>query len=861
MHQTNNIKTYIKNRKEDFFSTEKIIENSLNFSKEYSLFIEELIRKIACDNLQKEGMQNYNFVITSAGSFSRRELSPYSDIDIMFIVPSVKEVEKYLKQLITTFWDYGIEVSHTIREIKDIKKFLKEDLHTFTQFFETRFLLGSKNLYEEWNQNIINSINNKVTKNLIEAFINDKELRYSKYGNSPKVIEPNVKMSAGALRDFQLVEWIYILKTKDLLNRQEEKTQAEIFIEILEKDNFTTQKECVRLLNSYNFILSIRNLLHLIHKQKNDRLEFNDQIKIAKLFHYKKDGYRQLMRDYFEASNIIYRFTRSFLKKTQTEYSKTIPDVLSIDLDDDFKLKKSTLYFKGIHLLLMSDILRAFYYRAFYNVSFDENLRMLIIDSLDNMNNAIDFESSVFFREILRAPKNVGKTLSVMNELGVLGTFIPEFNDINGFIQHGVYHCYTADEHTIITIQNVENLENDNSELGKIYRSLSNKEILFLSLLFHDIAKPIDISGHEIIGAEMASSIMTRLGYSDYEIEQVTFLVRNHLFMEQVAFRRNLNDPDTLNNFVSRFSSIEQLDLLYILTYADLSAVNPALWTSWKNDLLTELYRKSKAMLEEQLTGEELLISSTSIVPHNISKFGNNLSEILVQEHIELINDLGYISQFSDEEIAQHIEKISSGASLSIIFKELDNYTNITVITEDAPALLSKICGVFSINDINIHDAKIFTRKDGIVIDNFNVTDFKTKGKINREFYKKIEEDLNSVLNGLLQLSTEIKKMKSRWWRIENKFFKRPGQPRIKFEEMDKYTIIDIFSPDRLGFLYQITMKLYKLGLNIYFAKISTKGDDIVDSFYVLNNENKKVTPNYFNFIEKELTEAIQEIL
>ncbi len=155
---------------------------------------------------------------------------------------------------------------------------------------------------------------------------------------------------------------------------------------------------------------------------------------------------------------------------------------------------------------------------------------------------------------MIKLPKNVGQTLSVMNELGVLGVFMPEFAELNGFLQHGVYHCYTTDEHTLMTIKNLEKLENNSSTLGKIYHKQTDKQILLLALLFHDIAKPIDIAGHEIIGAEMASSIMNRLGYSEEEIETVSFLVKNHLVMEQIAFRRNLSDPETLNNFTSIFS-------------------------------------------------------------------------------------------------------------------------------------------------------------------------------------------------------------------------------------------------------------------------------------------------------------------
>src|SRR5690606_25613071 len=180
-------------------------------------------------------------------------------------------------------------------------------------------------------------------------------------------------------------------------------------------------------------------------------------------------------------------------------------------------------------------------------------------------------------------------------------------------------------------------------------------------MLFHDIAKPINISGHEIIGVEMAASIMNRLGYSDSEITKVGFLVQNHLVMEQVAFRRNLNDPETLNSFSGRFDSVLQLDLLYLVTYADLSAVNPAVWTSWKAELLTELYRKAKAMIADKLSGEDLLYSTTYIVPKDISKHSPEISEDHVEQHINSINDISYASLFTDEEIAKHVEEIQKG--------------------------------------------------------------------------------------------------------------------------------------------------------------------------------------------------------
>lgn len=828
----------------------------LKFSMEYSLLVEATIRQITAG-------RKFNFALASAGSFARRELSPYSDIDLMIIADSIEECKADISNLITSFWDSGIEASSTMRELPDIKKYLSTDLHTFTQFFETRFILGNESVYKNWNETLVKSFNEKDTENLLNELFIDIKRRYDKYGDSPKVLEPNIKMSAGGLRDLQAVEWMYMIANKDIITSQYEATQVEVFVDHLESNKYTTSTECRSLLKSYKFILGVRNILHLQLNQRTDRFEFAHQMKLSEIFGYPNDNPLTFMKEYFKASTVLNRFTKSMIKKFTDDLYNPIPDSLTIEIDGDFIIKGKTISYISNEPIRMSGILRAFYYRGLNSARFDEQLRGKIIEFVENFSShkRSEYDSSVFFREILKLPKNVGQTLSIMNELGVLGAFIPEFEELNGFMQHGVYHCYTADEHTIMTILNLEALVNDNSTLGKIYYSLKDREILHLGMLFHDIAKPINISGHEIIGVEMASSIMNRLGYSDEEILKVSFLVENHLVMEQVAFRRNLNDAITLNSFARKFDSLQDLDLLYLVTYADLSAVNPAVWTSWKAELLNELYRKCKVMIEDKISGEDLLYSSIYVEPKEITRHSDEISDDHVHEHIESINDAAYTTLFTDEEIAKHIEEIQKGINISVIFKEISIFTNITIITKDFPSLLSKLCGVLTINDANIHDAKIFTRKDGIVIDTFNVTDFRNNKPLDPERYLKLKKDFNSVVAGLLQLPQEVAMMKSRWWRIESKFFKRSGQVKIAFENHERYTIIDIFSPDRIGFLYHVTSKMNELGLIIYFAKISTKGDDIVDSFYVLDRSGKKVSPNDYELIISELTETIKQIL
>ena len=610
------IKKIFNARREELFAAYSKQANALKFSKEFSLLIEEFIRAVA-------GNEKYNFAVASAGSFSRREFSPYSDIDIIFIAESVEENAKEITDLVTRFWDNGLEVSHTVRDLSDIQKYILSDLHTFTQFFETRYLLGSEKIYHTWNEELIKVLNEDIKADLIKRLIEDSADRYDKYGSSPKMLEPNVKYSAGGLRDLQLVEWMYIFSKKELLNKQQEATQIETFLNLIKETEVTSGDEVSRVLSSYKLILSVRNLMHLESKQKNDRFEFSEQIRIAKIFGFEEDALIDFMRIYFNSAVILNRFSKSMIKKFYDDFFTTLPASLSIVLDDDFEMKGRVISIRDNALLTMSDILRAFYYRGLHSARFDEALRSYIVDKVETTDRykIQGSESSVFFREILKLPKNVGQTLYVMNELGVLGAFMPEFKELNGFLQHGVYHSYTADEHTLIAIQNVEKLANENSQLGRIFNKLKDKEKLYLGLLLHDIAKPINISGHEIIGAELAFSIMNRMGYSETEINTVSFLVHHHLIMEQTAFRRNLNDPETLNSFTSRFNSIEDLDQLYLLTYADLSAVNSVVWTSWKSELLAELYRKTRAMLEEKISGEDLLYSTTYAVPKEISKY------------------------------------------------------------------------------------------------------------------------------------------------------------------------------------------------------------------------------------------------
>lgn len=834
-------------KKETLFNNINLAKDPYKFSLNLSLLVEEYINIALKD-------EEINFVLLSAGSFSRRELSPFSDIDIMILLPDKKGVEKEIQTCFTRLWDCGIEVSHTVRKFEDIKRFLDEDLHAFTQFFETRFLLGKEQLYYEWQQKLVKVLDKKVLPRLIRQYFDEQKQRHQKYGPSPKMLEPNIKLTAGGLRDLHIIEWVLSLQNKKMFIEQSEISQTEIFLKYLKDEGIISKKARLRLKESYGTLLKFRNLLHLCSTHKTDRLEFSKQEEIAKKIDFPDKDWRKLMLEYFDATNIIFRFSKTMVKRFDEILNPSVSPHLEINIDDDFYRKGNRISIREPRILNKSEMMRAYYYRGVHSCSFDQKLRSLIIESVIELDEdeSSKVTPSVFFREILNLPQNVGTTIAAMHEVGLLCHIIPAYNDLSGFFQPGVYHSYTADEHSIVAIRNTEELYDKSNELGKTFNNLRRKDLLYMAILLHDIAKPVSVQGHEIIGADLTVSIMEELGYESDESDFVQFLVRHHLTMEQVAFRRNLNDPHTLEPFAKIFPKRTWLNYLYILTFADLSAVNPAVWTQWKGELLHELYMKTKQLLLERITADELL---------NSFKEDEFLYEDEdLKEHLKSIDDVAYQQHYSAEEINKHLEDINNEEKVSVAFSDSNSFTNITVITKDIDSLLARLTGALSINDLNIHDARIFTRNDGVVIDSFNVTDFRSQKPISSSRYDKIKKDLALSITNELYIDREFNKVQSKWRRLEKRLFGLKSKIKIKFEEHEKYTIIDVYAPDKLGLLYQITTKLHELGLIIDLAKIATKADDVVDAFYVLGQDGKKIPSDNYELIKIELTKSIEEI-
>ncbi len=824
-------------------------KNAFKFCVNYSLLIEELIHRIFKDS-------NFKFTVVASGSFSRRELAPYSDVQLLIILPKKKIFEKQAENIISVLSNTDVNFSISIKHFDDIEKALKNDLTTFTQFFETRFILGKREVYEKWNKNLFASLDETERKRLIESYINGIEERHTLYGDSPKLLEPSLKLSAGGLRDVQSVEWMYSLKNGEILTDESEITQTEKFLHRLYVEKLISGKERKRVLNSYELLLRMRNLLHLISHRKNDRLEFHYQKKIAEMLGYDEDEWLELMHEFFEATSLINRFSRTLIKKFCEDIEGPISDYLKIDLDEDFVLKGDKICTNRKSMLSASTIMRAFYYRGFYGAKFNRQLRSLISESVNEIDVAFpeELSSSVFFREILKLPQNVASTLSMMNELGFLGLFLKEFGDIVGFFQEGIYHKYTTDEHTLLAIANLESLGRQNNELGRLFELTERKDLLYLALLLHDIGKSISIEGHEILGAEYAYSIGDRLGYSFEETDLVAFLVRHHLTMANYAFKYPAKNIDALKKFSEIFPSLESLNLLYLLTIADLSAANPLVLNLWKKKILQKLFLRTRVMVEERLKRSEspFVVEQESPYSKNEGKLG---------EHLHRIEDSNYFNSFTAEEIRKHAEEIEKGKKVSVLFLSKENFTDITIFTKEGELPLASLCGALTLNDLNIQTAKIFTRSDGVTINNFEVTDYSTGGKVDEKRFGKIESDIALAADFNLEITKEFKKYRSKWKLFGDKIFKKKGKILIEFEEEDRFTKISVLSPDAIGLLYTIIEAFSELNIKIILTKLKTIDKDVQSFFYVLNSFGQKISKENYELIKVTLTERIKEIV
>lgn len=833
--------------------------------------IDTLVQRIYED---LSGSEKRQVCVVALGGYGRRELSFYSDIDIMFLVhddtaSSLEHtiVKRFLHRLI----DLNLDIGHSVRTIEHCLELKETDFESWVSLLDSRFVVGKRTLFNSFQRAFRDQIRSEDASAVIAPLQEWFRHRHTKYGNSTKLLEPNIKKSAGGLRDLHMALWIMLGTGQLALPRVFRRSTTGI-IRLFELTWFQKKfgrRELSDVKRAFDFLLRTRHEMHVQSKSLHDILGFSLQPLVASALGYRSSGKRskveRFMQDYYVAVRSVDRFCARLIGMVEGKYR--IPLLLEEqhDLDNVFTLRMGEVELRvPVRALSNESILHAAIHAVMRSARFSDRLEDAIAGTLPTLRPLRTTRETDLFRALLTTVGNVSLVLHRLNELGVIAQWIPEWRPMVAFFQHNVYHYYTADEHTFQVLREIESLGTQKGAFADLFASVRRKDILYLACLLHDIAKPHHIGDHEVVGARMSRLILERLKYED-AIEDVQFLIRNHLMMEQVAFRRDLSDPQTIIDFASMFVRLEQLDYLYLLTCGDLKSVNTNVWTDWKGMLLHELYSKARKAIMYQMSKEEYQEEDRATQQRAINKMLKELSVVLPEEasrsHLEALDSPRYIETFDAAEIAEHIRRIESSESVSAIFRHQGGVSEVTIIARDQPYALSRFCGVLSANDINILGAQIFTRNDGIIIDKFKVVDMIGKSSLRDDQCERLHAELNDVFEDRATIAHLMDRHRMKWKRRS-----RPLNPNVRigveFEDHQTYTIIDVYAADMLGFLYKITETLSRLGLNIYFAKIATRVDGIVDTFYVLDRDGKRITnPMKRELIEAELLRTINQLL
>jgi [protein-PII] uridylyltransferase len=808
----------------------------------------EMMDGIVRKTFQKAQSQtpSLSVCLMAVGGYGRAELAPHSDIDLLLLYSASKkeDLPPLVEKILYPLWDLGLDVSCSSRSINECLKMAQSDLHIKTSLIDGRYLDGEyeffRNLYDLFMKKVLHR---KVRK-FAEGLAKDLSLRHQKYEDPAYVLEPNIKEEEGGLRDFQIGRWTIRAKYK-----------TDRWDSILFPDHS-------RMLDkSIQFLWGVRNQLHLLSGRRQDDFTFELQEKIAPTlgFPHSTKGIEEMMRQYHLSTERISNFVHDILERALYEpslFKKTFFFFQRKKIDENFGMT-----YGEIHLLNpmifkkdSTQLMTLFEHYQTYQAKMDFRIEEAVMEVLPFIDDRFRASEKVnqTFLSILKKGDGVEILLRKMHELGFLSHFIPEFSEIEGKVHYDLYHVHPVDIHSILAVEELRKLrdghyQKDYPLLTSLIREVEKPEILFLATLLHDIGKGME-GDHSLTGAQIVKAIGERMGLSVEDRDLIGFLVKYHLLMVEIAFRRDLHDEQVILRFANEIKNINQLKMLYLLTFADIKAVGPEAWTSWKNTLLVELFLKTSHFFErDAITGPFLKRDEM------IKKLRESLSVEIISEYAEHLPDR-YLSCYSMEEIAHHIEMARSVEKEFLLVEweiEKEAHAKVTVCTKDRYGLFSKMTGSMFLNRLNILEAQIHTWENGFALDTFWVED------VTKDIERRLQQfrkDLKEILSGNVPLKDFLSK-RNESNGIKQKVIPRvSGEVKINNQDSDFYTIVEVIGEDRLGILYEVTQALTDHGCDIHFARISTLGNRIVDVFYIQDEWGEKI-------VERQKIEHLKQTL
>ncbi len=828
------------------------------------------------------GMQHCCLV--AVGGYGRRELAPYSDIDVMMLYRAGggTVVQDLSKQVFHHLWDLGFQVGHSVRSIHDCLVVADGDLSVKTALMESRFLVGNPAVFQEFQRRFAKRVLGRRVGNFIREKLAEREQDYAKFGETVFLLEPNIKKTKGGLRDVHLLQWIGMARYR-----------ASTLQELVDYGVLAHQ-DYVALLEAREFLFKVRALLHLGAGRTQDILSFDEQVRMAEEFGYRDEphllGVEQFMQRYYRLTTGIHHRAMRFVERAGsanlwTRLKRLWPSPL---IDGFFQTVDGRLSIHDDKLMQVLDdpehLLSLFQLAQKQDSPIDGLVLEEIHRHMESMPDHLFASPAVNrrFREILSGPEGVADTLTLMHQARVLEKLIPAFGRVRGLMQFNQYHKYTVDEHSLLAVKKVETLGKQPGMLSQVYREIREKDLLHLAVLLHDVGKGLP-EDHSEVGKKIAQDVSVRLELDAQESRTLEFLVHEHLLMANTAFRRDPHDEKVRLKFSRTVSAPERLKQLLLLTAADIAAVGPGVLTKWKEALLIELYmlslpevsgqseRVESASDVEYVTNEVLAAWKSSVFHAEAGAQANEgqspPNREWVKSQLETF-PVRYLSGTANDRIIAHLFAIRS---LTLERPKVESAYNrelkvceYSLIAFDSVAsgMFMKMTGVLAAKGLRVLDAQIVTKPDGIVVDTFWVKDPDFSGEPTPARMEKVGKAIVSVLKGELSIEAFMEQNRRVSFRSQIPIRRNRTEVKIDNDTSDHFTVIDVFADDKQGLLHEIAKTLYDLGLSVHSAKIGTRLDQVVDVFHVTErNGNKVEDATTCESIQTRLQEQVDRFL
>ena len=776
--------------------------------------------------------------IISVGGYGRREMAPFSDVDLLFLTPykMTPWSENVIETVLYLLWDLKLKVGHSSRSIKDCLRLGSDDYTIRTALLEHRFVCGDINLASQLNEKLWRNLFSRTAKDFISAKLIERENRHEKHGQR-YMVEPNVKEGKGGLRDLQSLYWIakYVYQTQNISD--------------LVDLNVFRSDEYIQFEQAEEFLWAVRCQMHHLADRAIEQLSFDLQVEVASAmgYHDSRDqrAVEIFMQDYFRHATRVGDLTRIFLTSLEAVHAKDEPLLERIfkrkpKIDNNYIVIHNRLAIKSEKEFLTNPInlLKLFSEALRTGLLIHPNAMRLVSANLAMVNNEFraSTEAQQIFLELLLKHGNPERALRRMNELGFLAKFIPEFEPIVAMMQFNMYHSYTVDEHTIQCLKTLAQIEKGElvEELpiaSSILKDGVNRKVIYIALLLHDIGKGRS-DDHSILGAKIAKQVSPRLGLNKQETETVEWLVRYHLLMSDMAQKRDISDPRTVRDFAKAVQSVKKLNLLTVLTVCDVRSVGPDIWNNWKATLIRQLYAETKAILEqgaEALNRENRMTEAKKALRERLSEWDNKDIKIETGRHYPPYWQGFQIgAQFAFAKLLRNLRADEIKIELT---PDTDrDATRICFALSDHPGIFSRLAGALALVGANVVDARSYTSKDGFTTAAFWIQDG-DGSPYNQARFSRLRRMIEKTLSGEVITREAIKERDK--FKKREKAFKVPTSITFDNEGSEIYTIIEVDTRDRPGLLFDLTRTLANMNVYIASAVIATYGEQVVDSFYV----------------------------